>query len=395
MNFSFEILFDSLSVIIQRYEINTLLVPREPGQVLYQSELTVILVALVIGLLWCFAGHLMTRFWAGILGLALGFVAGTSISSLLIDNGIVVLIVAIVFGLAFGFFSVRIYLLGAFFVTLLFVFGFVAILFDAQSVLLLVVSIVVALLIACISLKFPTPILVITTAVCGAFLTGSLLRVLINFNHVITIVAIVILTLGGVMSQFVFENGKRKRENLYRAYEIKESVSSNNDVERARNWMEDLEAVPQNPERKVIDDPLYEGKLGMKPDVDTNEVEDAEEIEYIEDVEDAENIKDIRDRKHLGGTNEKNTNGRNRKKKALEAINSEEDFEDIIEEISEEDFVEIYEGDLEETEKGGSPKSSSDFIADKKRIEAEKAKRAWINQIANEKQEKAKKNQNS
>ena len=244
LNLNFNVIIRFLQDVNQRYAITSLFQEREVGYVLTQHELIAILVILVIGLLWCFAGHLMVRLWAALMGLGLGFIFGALVASLFTPDALILIISGGVLGLTFGLLAGFILPLGVFLVTLLTVFGFMAILLSAQSVTMLIVALVIGLIFAIITFKFPIPTIIIITALCGAFVAAETLYILVNYNLIIYAVVIIALAVGGMCTQFLFENGRRKREHLDKANQIKENKSRDSEIEKARNLVDILEEDP-------------------------------------------------------------------------------------------------------------------------------------------------------
>ena len=243
MNINFNTIINFLQEVNQRFAITSLFEEREVGHILNQQELITVLIILVVGLLWCFAGHLMVRFWAALLGFGLGFVLGAMLGSLFAFGGLILAISGGVLGLIFGIFSARILPLGTFLVVLLSIFALTALLLRADNFMILGISLAVALVFAILSFKFPAPIVIVVTSICGALISGETLGILVNYNLLIYMVVVVALAVGGMCTQFLFENGKRKRQHLERVNEIKDSKAE--DIERARNLMDVLEDEPK------------------------------------------------------------------------------------------------------------------------------------------------------
>ena len=243
MNINFNTIINFLQEVNQRFAITSLFEEREVGHILNQQELIIVLVILVVGLLWCFAGHLMVRFWAALLGFGLGFTLGAMIGSLLVMDGLILAICGGILGLIFGISSARILPLGTFLVVLLSVFALTALLLGANNIMLLGISLAVALLFAILSFKIPAPIVIIVTSICGALVSAETLGILVNYNLLIYVVVAVALAVGGMCTQFLFENGKRKRQHLERVNEIKESKTD--DIEKARSLVDILDEEPK------------------------------------------------------------------------------------------------------------------------------------------------------
>ena len=324
MNFNFNIIIDFLQDLNQRYAITSLFQEREAGYILTQHELIAILVILVIGLLWCFAGHLMVRLWAALMGLGLGFSFGAIVASLFTSDPLILIISGGVLGLIFGILAGFILPLGIFLVTLLTVFGFMAVLLSAQSVTMLIVALVIGLIFAIITFKFPEPIIIIITALCGAFVAAETLYILVNYNLIIYAVVVIALAVGGMCTQFLFENGKRKRQHLDKANEIKENKSRDSEIERARSLVDILE---EEPVQEVTEEKKESKKEKVKKEksekkekqekksrkekkqpvivfsMDTEDEED-EEIEEVAKVTPTHEEKEIDKSKSIMGTDE-------------------------------------------------------------------------------------------
>ena len=243
MNIHFNTIINFLQEVNQRFAITSLFEEREVGHILNQQELIIVLIILVVGLLWCFAGHLMVRFWAALLGFGLGFAFGAMIGSLIVMDGLILVVCGGVLGLIFGFFSARILPLGTFLVVLLSVFALIALILGADSFMVLGISLAVALIFAFLSFKFPAPIVIIVTSICGALVSAEILGILVNYNLLIYVVVAVALAVGGMCTQFLFENGKRKRQHLEKANEIKDSKAE--DIEKARSLVDVLDEEPK------------------------------------------------------------------------------------------------------------------------------------------------------
>jgi hypothetical protein len=313
MNLNFSVIIDFLQEFNQRYAITGLFQEREPGYLLTQQELIIILAILVIGLLWCFAGHLMVRVWAALMGLGLGFLFGAMVASLFTSEVVIILISGAVLGLAFGVLAGLIFPLGTFLVTLLAVFGVMIVILNAQSLTMLIIALVVGLIVAVLTFKFPIPIVIIVTAVCGAFVSAETLQLLVNYNLLIFVVMVVALAVGGMCTQFLFENGKRKRQHLDRANEIKRSKSVDNEIEKARNLVDILdEPVEESPkdkkkpkEEKVKKEKVKKEKKGNKGKNEPVIVFDGDingDEEGIGDVEIGQKEKEIAESSSLLGS---------------------------------------------------------------------------------------------
>lgn len=63
-----------------------------------------------------------------------------------------------------------------------------------------------------------------------------------------SILLCIIFAILGIIVQLLLESRKRKRKNLQKAAEIRETHSTENEVEKARSLIDDFERMPDEPE---------------------------------------------------------------------------------------------------------------------------------------------------
>ena len=111
------------------------------------------------------------------------------------------------------------------------------------------------------------------TSIFGGMVTGSCIYYLIPVNmRWIHIVLCIVAAVLEVWIQMLMESGKQKKSNLKTAEKIRENNSTENDVERARNWIDEVEE----------DDQMVEEDQMEKEDAS-----EVEEEEYYFDEEDS------------------------------------------------------------------------------------------------------------
>ena len=142
-----------------------------------------------------------------------------------------------------------------------------------DSVILWGVCIGVGLLVAVVFIWFSSIVTIFVTSIFGGMVTGSCIYYLIPVNmRWIHIVLCIVAAVLGVWIQMLMESGKQKKSNLKTAEKIRENNSTENDVERARNWIDEVEE----------DDQMVEEDQMEKEDAS-----EVEEEEYYFDEEDS------------------------------------------------------------------------------------------------------------
>lgn len=101
---------------------------------------------------------------------------------------------------------------------------------------------------AVLSVKFAAVLTILSTACCGAVIAGPAVYYLLPDTGMDVLVRILLCTLfgaGGVLVQLLLESKKRKKQSLKKAEEIRNEISTENEVERARAAMNDLEGTTE------------------------------------------------------------------------------------------------------------------------------------------------------
>lgn len=208
---------------------------------LLQINRAVIMVALVMGFLWCFFGLHGIRIWSAILGFVIGYLVFSRVAALFLQDDLIVLIIAVVLGLILVVINARFYLFGAFFYTFI-VTGRLALFWlNPQNTMLLAVCIIVALLAAVLVLKQPNILLILVSTVVGGVVFIVHLREFVYLSDLVVVVFTVLLIILGALIQFVLLSGREKRKQLARAAEIRLQQAIASEVEKARNFLDELD----------------------------------------------------------------------------------------------------------------------------------------------------------
>lgn len=207
-----------------------------------------------VALLWCFFGLKLIRLWAALLGMCAGFGIGTAVAGALHLDATVALIIGVAAGVLLAVLGAVIYKAGIFLVAWI-VGSSAGILFlQPQDEKILLVCVGIGFIIGLLTIWLAEPITMILTGLYGAFCAGAGISLLVPLESPFLRPAVSVgLAVLGIMVQFLMESGKRKRRHLERARRIREENSTENEVEKARAMMEDLDHLPdaKKPKRKL------------------------------------------------------------------------------------------------------------------------------------------------
>lgn len=293
----------SVSAVLQRIEetgvIQELLA--QAGLVIdwVQTEVIVLGVMLGLGILLCFFGLKLVRLWSALLGLAAGVAAGSVaayyVTAELGLSAIIGLAAGVILAVLFavlkraGMFLISLVLAGAVSMGLL----------QPKALVFYIVCGVIALAVGLLTIKLAVPVVMIVTAVYGGISAGWAAVSLFHFQEWIGLTAGGVLAAAGILIQFSMESGRRKKQNLRRAAEIREQNSTENEVDRARS---------------ILDEELQDTDADVEYETDEYETD----IEYEADVEYEDNIETSGSRTKLSKA----------KTQGLEIL---DDFEDLDE----------------------------------------------------------------
>ena len=212
------------------------------GHVLTGTEITVLAVTAVSGLLLCLLGLKIIRIWAALMGLVLGFAGVCTAAAAAGLDGTVALIGGLAAGIILAALGAGRYRAGGVVVVFFSAGGFCSQVINPETQAVLAVCLVIALVAAILSVKFLVIIMILATAVCGGAACGTAVSFLLSVNNgLIRLLLCVVISVAGVLVQLLLESKKQKRKNLEKAAEIREESSAANEVERARAVMEDID----------------------------------------------------------------------------------------------------------------------------------------------------------
>ena len=218
-----------------------------------QMVFIVRIVAVVIGLIVCFLGLKLIRVLSAIAGLAVGAGIGTAVVFGFQFSGTMIPVTILVCAVMVAVFAAAVRKLGVFLVVFLYTAGIVMSLRIPQIILLLAVCGGAALLMSVLSLIWTDPIVVIITGISGALSAGISAAALLFAGGNIWLGYGVgaVLALIGIWTQFMVQSRKiGKKEKVY-ARQMRDQVSRESEVEKARRILEEEEDDDESGSRKI------------------------------------------------------------------------------------------------------------------------------------------------
>lgn len=212
------------------------------GKELMTADMIGLAAVIVVGLVFCFLGVKLIRFWAAVFGLAVGFMGGAYLASYFGLKGYVPLIIGGVAGLILAVLGAVFYHAGAFLVAWLLGIAGSAYFLRPSDWIFALVCVGIGFVIALLTLKLAEPVIALVTAILGGAAAGQAGYILLPVrNLIIQIAMIVVLVILGLIVQLLLESKRRKKLHLKKAEEIRKTTSVANEVDKARAMMENLD----------------------------------------------------------------------------------------------------------------------------------------------------------
>ena len=292
-------------------------------------------ITVLLGILSCFFGLKLARFWSFLTVFVIGTGAAAAVAMQITSDetlsGIIGLAAGIILAIVFAILK-----RAGMFVTA-FVLGAALSIYWLRpaNLIWLLVCVGIGLVFALLTIKLFVPVLMLLTGVTGAVCSSQAGTVLLGHAGVelerwMVTLAFAVLAVLGILVQFLMESGKRQKLHLKKAAEIREQNSTENEVDKAR---------------ALLDEEFKEEKQAEK-EVHTAAVPHAEELEmefedeFEDDDEDEEDEEVMKE--DLIVTKEIVTEDEDLDK------DLDEDFDEDLDEFwdDEDDDVEIVEIDL-------------------------------------------------
>lgn len=236
-------------------------------------------ITVLLGILSCFFGLKLARFWSFLTVFVIGTGAAAAVAMQITSDetlsGIIGLAAGIILAIVFAILK-----RAGMFVTA-FVLGAALSIYWLRpaNLIWLLVCVGIGLVFALLTIKLFVPVLMLLTGVTGAVCISQAGTVLLGHAGVelerwMVTQAFAVLAVLGILVQFLMESGKRQKLHLKKAAEIREQNSTENEVDKAR---------------ALLDEEFKEEKQAEK-EVHTAAVPHAEELEmeFEDDDEDEE-----------------------------------------------------------------------------------------------------------
>lgn len=210
-------------------------------------------IAIAVALLWCFFGLKLIRIWSAVLGLGVGVVIGVLAAGAFRLDSTLVFVAGAVVGILLAVLGAVFYKGGIFLVAWVLGSSAGILLLQPQDWKVALGCAGAGLVAALLTIWLAEPVTMILTGLYGAFTAGTSISLLLPLESPFLRPAIIaVLAVLGITVQFLMESGKRKRRYLERARRIREENSTENEVEKARAMMEELDQLPdaEGPKRR-------------------------------------------------------------------------------------------------------------------------------------------------
>lgn len=255
----------------------------------FMENTTVLIVLVVIGLIIGLFGLKLVRVWAALIGFVLGAAAGGGIGRIaglgdmafagtILGGAVLFAVLACIF-----------YKVGIFFFTLLVVSGLFLVVLQADSLLFIVISLVIGLVAAIVTMIIFDPMVIIVTSIEGGFMAGNAIVSMIGFetNIIVSIVIPVALIVACAWTQFIMRSRQVGKKQAKKAKELRQKVSRETEVEQARMLLDDDGELEEKDDEGYLDeDDFEEAQEGY---LDEDDFEDS----YFDD-DDLENDEDFK-----------------------------------------------------------------------------------------------------
>ena len=208
---------------------------------------------------------------------------GAGICALAGIEGIASVAVILVCAILLAVVSFLVYRLGVFVMIFICSMGVLAAVIPAQSSVITIVELAVALVLAILAAIFAEPMIIVITGIAGGFLAGPAILDLAGITDPswLKYAAGAVLAFVGLMIQFMMQSSKIGKKERIKSEHIKEQVSMENEVEKARMILDEDEAKPEEAEEpegyldeEEAEEP--EGYLDEDEDFSDDESEDIE-----------------------------------------------------------------------------------------------------------------------
>lgn len=194
---------------------------------------------LVISIFVSFFGLKIVRVLTTLVGFVIGACAGAAVAVAAGAEDNTLWIIVLVCALVFAVLSGVLYRFGVFWLTFVNSMATLISIISEASLPVALVILAVSLILAILAAVYVEPIVVVITAVCGGVTAGGMIALLADLPSWTGYAAGAGIAVAGMLIQFGMHSRKvGKKEKVYSA-EMKEKVSMESEVEKARNILDD------------------------------------------------------------------------------------------------------------------------------------------------------------
>lgn len=213
-------------------------------------------ITVLLGILSCFFGLKLARFWSFLTVFVIGTGAAAAVAMQITSDetlsGIIGLAAGIILAIVFAILK-----RAGMFVTA-FVLGAALSIYWLRpaNLIWLLVCVGIGLVFALLTIKLFVPVLMLLTGVTGAVCISQAGTVLLGHAGVelerwMVTLAFAVLAVLGILVQFLMESGKRQKLHLKKAAEIREQNSTENEVDKARALLDEEFKEEKQAEKEV------------------------------------------------------------------------------------------------------------------------------------------------
>ena len=218
-------------------------------------NVAVLAAVIVIGLLIGFFGLKLVKIVAALLGFLIGAGAGAAICTVAGIEGIASVAIILVCAILLAVLSCLVYRLGVFIMIFICSLGAFVAVVPSQSTVIAIIELIVALVLAILAAVFAEPMIMVFTGIIGGFLAGPAILDLAGITDPswVKYIAGAVLAILGVLVQFMMQSSKIGKRERIKSEHIKEQVSMENEVEKARMILDDDEIEKDAKSAKTVD----------------------------------------------------------------------------------------------------------------------------------------------
>lgn len=249
-------------------------------------------ITVLLGILSCFFGLKLARFWSFLTVFVIGTGAVAAVAMQITSDetlsGIIGLAAGIILAIVFAILK-----RAGMFVTA-FVLGAALSIYWLRpaNLIWLLVCVGIGLVFALLTIKLFVPVLMLLTGVTGAVCISQAGTVLLGHAGVelerwMVTLAFAVLAVLGILAQFLMESGKRQKLHLKKAAEIREQNSTENEVDKARALLDEEFQDEEFKEEKQAEKEVHTASVPHAEELEMefeDEFEDDDEDEEDEEV---------------------------------------------------------------------------------------------------------------